>query len=131
MEVLMPRFSRRSLSKLNTCDVRIISVMQEVVKHFDCTILEGSRTEERQKELIAEGKSKTMKSKHLRSPSLAIDCVPYPIDWEDRERITYFAGYVMGIAKAKGIDLRWGGDWDQDTEVKDNGFDDLVHFELV
>jgi len=127
----MPRFSRRSLSKLNTCDVRIISVMQEVVKHFDCTILEGSRTEERQKELIAEGKSKTMKSKHLRSPSLAIDCVPYPVDWEDRERITYFAGYVMGIAKAKGIDLRWGGDWDQDTEVKDNGFDDLVHFELV
>ena len=127
----MPRFSRRSLSKLNTCDVRIISVMQEVVKHFDCTILEGSRTEERQKDLIAEGKSKTMKSKHLRSPSLAIDCVPYPIDWEDRERITYFAGYVMGIAKAKGIDLRWGGDWDQDTEVKDNGFDDLVHFELV
>jgi len=105
--------------------------MQEVVKHFDCTILEGSRTEERQKELIAEGKSKTMKSKHLRSPSLAIDCVPYPVDWEDRERITYFAGFVMGIAKAKGIDLRWGGDWDQDTEVKDNGFDDLVHFELV
>jgi len=127
----MPRFSRRSLSMLNTCDVRIISVMQEVVKHFDCTILEGSRTEERQKELIAEGKSKTMKSKHLSSPSLALDCVPYPVDWDDRERITYFAGYVMGIAKAKGIDLRWGGDWDQDTEVKDNGFDDLVHFELV
>jgi hypothetical protein len=28
------------------------------------------------------------------------------------------------------IPLRWGGDWDSDTEVNDNGFDDLVHFEL-
>ena len=30
-----------------------------------------------------------------------------------------------------GIDLRWGGDWDRDTEVRDNTFDDLVHFEIV
>jgi len=30
-----------------------------------------------------------------------------------------------------GVDLRWGGDWDGDTEVRDNGFDDLVHFEIV
>jgi peptidoglycan L-alanyl-D-glutamate endopeptidase CwlK len=27
--------------------------------------------------------------------------------------------------------LRWGGDWDMDTKVSDNDFDDLVHFELV
>ena len=45
--------------------------------------------------------------------------------------MTYFAGMVMGIAKAKGIGLRWGGDWDQDTEVKDNGFDDMPHLELT
>jgi len=30
-----------------------------------------------------------------------------------------------------GVDLRWGGDWDSDTEVRDNSFDDLVHFEIV
>jgi hypothetical protein len=29
-----------------------------------------------------------------------------------------------------GINLRWGGDWDQDWEVKDNKFDDFPHFEL-
>jgi hypothetical protein len=29
-----------------------------------------------------------------------------------------------------GIELRWGGDWDQDFEVKDNRFDDFPHFEL-
>jgi hypothetical protein len=30
-----------------------------------------------------------------------------------------------------GIELRWGGDWSMDFEVKDNRFDDLVHFEIV
>ena len=34
-------------------------------------------------------------------------------------------------AKSMGIDIRWGGDWDRDTEVRDNKFDDLVHFEIV
>ena len=29
-----------------------------------------------------------------------------------------------------GIDLIWGGDWDGDTDLNDNNFDDLVHFEL-
>lgn len=29
-----------------------------------------------------------------------------------------------------GVTLRWGGDWDSDTEVNDNSFDDLVHFEI-
>ena len=29
-----------------------------------------------------------------------------------------------------GIPVRWGGDWDDDTEVKDTGFKDLPHFEL-
>ena len=29
------------------------------------------------------------------------------------------------------IKLRWGGDWDRDTQVKDNSFDDLLHFELI
>ena len=38
---------------------------------------------------------------------------------------------ILDTAKAMGIDLRWGGDWDRDTEVRDNSFDDLVHFEIV
>ena len=30
-----------------------------------------------------------------------------------------------------GIKIRWGGDWDSDTQVNDNKFDDLVHFEEI
>ena len=62
---------------------------------------------------------------------MAVDVAPYPIAWDDRERQTLFAGYVLATAKALGVELRWGGDWDGDTEVRDNQFDDLVHFELV
>jgi peptidoglycan L-alanyl-D-glutamate endopeptidase CwlK len=70
-------------------------------------------------------------------PSSAIDVAPYPIDWDDRERFVYFAGQVMGISDVlyeHGVisrPLRWGGDWNRDTKVRDNNFDDLCHFELV
>ena len=54
----MAAFSERSLSLLATCDPRLRRLFDEVVKHFDCTILEGHRTAERQAELYAEGKTK-------------------------------------------------------------------------
>jgi len=126
----MPKFSYKSLIKLNSCDHRIINLFKLVVKEFDCTILEGHRTVERQKELLNEGKTKTLNSKHLENPSKAIDVAPYPVDWDDRERFTLFAGFVLGVASQIDLKLRWGGDWDMDTEVKDNSFDDLVHFEI-
>ena len=104
----------------------------KVVKEFDCTILEGFRGEVKQNKAYQEGHSKLKFpfGNHNKIPSIAVDVIPYPIDWKDRERMTYFAGYVQGIAKGMGVKLRWGGDWDMDWKVKDNRFDDLVHFEI-
>jgi len=129
----MPSFSEKSLTKLATCHPLLQRVFHEVVKNFDCTILEGQRNEARQNQMVAEGKSQVRwpDGKHNTVPSRAVDVTPYPILWDDRERQTLFAGYVLATAKAMGIDLRWGGDWDRDTEVRDNSFDDLVHFEIV
>ena len=128
----MPKFSKKSLSKLETCDKRLQDLFLRVVKKFDCTILEGHRSKDRQNKLFDEGKSKLKypKGKHNSLPSKAVDVAPYPIDWNDRERFTYFAGYVVGIAYQMGLKIRWGGDWDSDGDVKDNGFDDLVHIEI-
>ena len=128
----MPKFSKKSLSKLETCDKRLQDLFLRVVKKFDCTILEGHRSKDRQNKLFNEGKSKLKypKGKHNSLPSKAVDVAPYPIDWNDRERFTYFAGYVLGIAYQMGLKIRWGGDWDMDTQVKDNNFDDLPHFEI-
>ena len=129
----MPSFSDKSISKLATCDARLQRVFHEVVRNFDCTILEGHRDKERQNQMVEEGKSQVRwpDGKHNTVPSMAVDVTPYPVVWDDRERQTLFAGFVLATAKAMDIDLRWGGDWDRDTEVRDNTFDDLVHFEIV
>lgn len=134
----MPTFSKRSNERLNTCHDDLQRIMREVVKEFDCSILCGHRDEATQNRLLAEGKTQLSypNSKHNSFPSMAVDVVPYPIDWRDRERFHYFAGYVMGVAERLRREgkirsyLRWGGDWDRDTEVSDNNFDDLPHFEI-
>jgi len=129
----MPGYSERSKDRLLTCDPKLQVVFSEVIKHFDHAILEGHRGRDSQNEKYRQGLSrlKWPKSKHNSEPSAAVDAAPYPIDWEDRERFHFFAGFVKGIAAGIGIEIRWGGDWDSDTEVKDNRFDDLPHFELV
>jgi len=129
----MPEFSEKSISKLSTCHPLLQRVFHEVVREFDCTILEGHRDKDRQNQMVADGKSQVQwpDGKHNTVPSLAVDVTPYPIKWDDRERQTLFAGYVLATAKSMGVTLRWGGDWDRDTEVRDNSFDDLVHFEIV
>ena len=128
----MPRFGKRSISRLKTCDQKLQELFYEVVKHFDCSIIEGHRGEERQNKAFADGKSKVKypNGKHNQNPSIAVDVAPYPIDWSDRDRFHYFGGFVLGVAKEMGMNIRWGGDWNQDTETKDNKFDDLVHFEI-
>tara|TARA_Y100001973_G_scaffold81816_1_gene120710 strand:- start:1800 stop:2189 length:390 start_codon:yes stop_codon:yes gene_type:complete len=128
----VPKFSKSSLSKLETCHDDLQKVFKEVIKHVDCTIIEGHRGEERQNKLCDEGKSKVRfpNGRHNASPSRAVDVMAYPIDWNDRERNTLFAGYVIGLARGMGVTLRWGGDWDSDFNLKENFFDDHPHFEL-
>ena len=125
----MPRFGKRSKDRMKGVDAKLQNVFNEVVKEFDCSIIEGLRSQERQNELVAQGKSKTKFGKHVQGK--AMDVAPYPIDWGDRDRFHYFGGYVKGIAKRLNVKVRWGGDWDGDFETKDNLFDDLVHFEIL
>ena len=129
----MPRFGKRSNVNLASCDERLQKVFNEVIKHVDCSVLEGHRGEERQNKLQEEGKSKVRypDGRHNASPSNAVDVVPYPVDWDDRERFHLFAGYVLGVASGMGYTLRWGGDWNMNFEVDDNKFDDFPHFEIV
>ena len=63
-------------------------------------------------------------------PSLAVDVAPYPIDWLDRDRFVFFAGFVLGMATQMGITLRLGIDWNGDHHFNERFFDG-PHFELV
>ena len=129
----MPKFGRRSKEKLATCHEDLQDLFKEVIKHVDCSVLEGHRSKDRQNALYGEGKTKVLypRGRHNASPSRAVDCVPYPIDWDDRERFHLFAGFVLGMAEAIEIKIRWGGDWNKNFEVDDNKFDDFPHFELI
>jgi len=127
----MPAFGTRSKERLRGVDTRLRNVLNEVVKFYDITILEGMRTEDRQRELVAKGASKTMKSKHIEGK--AVDIAPYPVpDWKNKDQFVYMAGRVMQEADNQKVPVRWGGNWDRDNEVvTDQKFDDLVHFEIT
>ena len=133
------KFSKKSLAALESAHHDLQTLFTVVLEKFDCSILEGHRDEQRQNQMVSEGKSqlKFPNSKHNKSPSLAVDVVPYPVDWNDREQLSYFAGYVLGVADSlyecglMTYRVRWGGDWNINHDLKDNSFDDLPHFELI
>jgi peptidoglycan LD-endopeptidase CwlK len=135
---MMPNYGSVSQARLESCAPDLRKVFNVVIDYMDNTILCGHRSEEAQNKAFRTGRSKVQwpNGKHNTEPSEAVDAAPWPINWKDRERMTYFAGMVVMTAQllfAEGhIEhlIRWGGDWDKDTEVADNGFDDLVHFEL-
>lgn len=148
----MPKFSARSRIKLMTCHPDLVRLLEAVVGDYDCTVLDGARTEDDQLDKIKRGLSKvknTADSKHVvsdeRPLSDAVDVAPFPVIWPDEGdrqydtkkyvhdvgRFYHFAGYVKAVALSLGIKIRWGGDWDSDLDFRDQKFDDLDHFERV
>ena len=83
----MYKFGRRSRERLKGVDSRLINVLNELIKMMDVTIIEGLRSAERQKELLAKGATKVKYSKHMEGK--AVDLAPYPIDWENRDGFYY------------------------------------------
>jgi peptidoglycan L-alanyl-D-glutamate endopeptidase CwlK len=130
----MPKYSARSLAQLATCHPSLRKVFEFVIGHLDHTVTEGWRNQLDQDKYFDEGKSRVRypNGKHNKNPSVAVDATPYPVDYSNTKRVYYFAGFVMGVAAAMGIKMRWGGDWDGDFDFKDQtDLDDTPHFELV
>lgn len=129
----MPYFSEKSRKILDTCHVDLQQVCESVIANYDFTVLEGHRTNIRQEELFRQGKSKLHagESKHNQQPSIAVDIVPYPIDWNNIQRFYLLAGFMFQAAASLGVKLRWGMDWDMDWDHSDQTFFDAPHFELI
>ena len=121
----MPKFSQESFSKLSTCHQDLQVLFYEVIKYFDCTILEGYRNEADQEAAFAKGTTKLHypNGNHNKNPSMAVDVTPYPVNFSDEKLSLWFGGYVMGIAqrlKDEGKmshSLRWGGSWEDRKSV--------------
>lgn len=131
----MPSFGKASTTRLKTIDARLQCVLLDVIKDFDFTIVCGYRNMEDQNKAYREGKSqlKYPNSKHNTNPSKAVDIAPWRggIQWNDREAFYYLAGLMIATGKKHGLELRWGGDFNQDNNFHNDGFLDLPHFELV
>lgn len=135
----MPKFGPVSFTKLSMCHQDLQALFYEVIKHVDCTVLEGHRDKEAQEIAFATGKSKLHYpySCHNHIPSIGVDVVPYPVNFDNEKLFLWFGGYVMGIAqrlKDEGkmsYSVIWGGSWDGTGKLnKPNQLNDLCHFQL-
>lgn len=135
----MPLFSPSSSLKLSTCHQDLQRLFYEVIKHIDCSILEGHRGEEEQNKAFDQGFSKLKypNGNHNAMPSNAVDVMEDPIDYHNEKRIYWFAGYVQSVAqqlKEQGKmthSIRWGGNWENTSTMDSEKFFDGAHFELI
>lgn len=97
-------------------DLRKVIERAAAISSIDFTILEVVRTAARQKQLVADGASKTMKSRHIPSAdgfSHAVDIAPLDggqISWA-WPVYSKLAPIIKQAAKGVGVPIEWGGDW--------------------
>ena len=136
-------FSERSLNNLKGVHPKLVAVVHRALElsAIDFTVLEGVRSQERQNELWAQGRTKPGQvvtwiqstGKHgIQKDGYghAVDLAPYPIDWNDYARFDSLANIMFAAAKELGVTLRWGGNWDMDELIHERGESDSPHFEL-
>lgn len=114
----------RSLSRLEGVHQHLVAIVKRAaaISDLDFTVLEGKRTLARQRELVAQGASKTMKSRHLTGH--AVDLAPLlggkvSWDWPLYHRL---APIIKRAASDIGQPIEWGGDW--------KSFKDGPHWQL-
>ena len=127
----MADLSKISERRLLTCHPDLINVMRTVIRDYDFSVLCGHRTESEQHALYVKGRTEPgaivtytdwPDSKHNGEPSLAVDIVPYPIDWNNIQRFHELAGRVLEVAALFDLNVTWGGHWER--------FKDYPHFQL-
>lgn len=119
------KFSARSIKNMNGIHPDLRRVLDRALKDspLDFVVIEGLRTPERQKQLVATGASQTLNSRHITGH--AVDLLPIgpngkgAFDWPLYDRL---GPAVKEAAAKEGVAIVWGGDWKK--------FKDGPHFEL-
>ncbi len=115
----------RSKERLVGVDPRLIKVVERAIEltEVDFTVLEGLRTPERQKQLVSEGFSQTLKSKHLTGHAVDLGALVNGVVSWDKEPYYKIEKAMKQAANELNIKVRWGGDF--------KSFFDAPHWELV
>jgi peptidoglycan LD-endopeptidase CwlK len=119
----------KSLIKLDGAHPDLAKVVHRAAELSDMkfTVLEVLRTLARQKELVAKGASKTMRSRHLPGAdgkSRAVDIAPLDggqISWS-WPLYNRLAPIIKQAALEMNVPIEWGGDW--------RSFKDGPHWQL-
>lgn len=132
--------SQRSLARLEGVHPDLVRVVKKAaaMSDMDFTVLEGLRTVARQKQLLANGATKTMNSRHLTGH--AVDLAPVidgkvSWDWPLYHRL---ADVMRSASIRENVPIRWGGTWKLLTAIQgpitakvlSRSFPDGPHFEL-
>ncbi len=119
------KLSARSLGNLEGVHPDLVAVIHKAIRitPVDFIVIEGLRTVERQKQLVAQGASKTMRSRHITGH--AVDVVP--IDPSGKASFAWplyhkLAPAIKDAAESISVEIEWGGDW--------TSFKDGPHFQL-
>lgn len=107
------RLGATSLARLKGVHPDLVRVVKRAIEltKQDFTVLEGLRTKERQKQLVAKGASKTMNSYHITGH--AVDIAPIvngQVSW-DWKYYYPVRDAMKAAAKELGVKVEWGGDW--------------------
>ena len=107
------KLSKRSLGKLEGVKPEMIEVVKTAIEFttVDFGVIQGLRTIEQQRELVAKGASQTMKSKHLTGD--AVDLMAYVGSRGSWELALYdnIADAMKLAAIECDVKLRWGAAW--------------------
>lgn len=129
----MPNFSKRSLAARAQLHPMLQKLVDEGIKAFDFVILDATRGRAEQERAVREGHSWVHfgDSAHNWVPAIAMDIVPYPIDWDDTKRFIHLQFEVIKpIAKGFDIPIRQGLDWNRNGKITDEKKLDFPHVEL-
>ncbi len=113
---------KRSTDNLKGVNPDLVRVVKRALElsPVDFTVIEGLRTKERQAELLKQGFTRTMNSRHIIGQ--AVDIVPLPVDWENPKPFGLVAEAMKKAAAELGFKITWGGDWKK--------FKDLPHYQI-
>jgi len=50
---------------------------------------------------------------------------------DNKEMLCVVAGVMFSCASELDLKIRWGLDWDMDSDIRDTKFRDIYHFELI
>ena len=106
-------------------DLQSIVNLAIELSSVDFSVVEGVRSQERQEELVAEGKSWTMNSRHITGH--AVDIYPWVNGKTCHKRRSYkrVARAMFKAAIELNVDITWGGFW-----ILDNDGEDSPHWQL-